>query len=601
MNFSKVKFQMKKACIIVSLFLVSTACQKNRENDQLTGFDRVQEIYLAHLDSCISHISHVVEVADSAAVVREYLSARRSFKKTEPIMAFTDVENYETLNQPNLLRVKEEDLTDIKINEPEGFQVLEELIFATPCDLELVSKKAIFVRDRLSLIRHNTNLGSYKPYHFLWLLRNAFIQVAFTGVTGYDSPVLLNSLRDAQCVFDGMEDYLRAFDSRFSDNSLMQKWEEELLLSRNMFHADFDEFDRYSYYRTRLNRQIALWNETVNDWQIKFPLTLALANHTDNLFSMGAYNISFIDHQAGPPLDSQNVKVGKKLFYDARLSGDGELSCVSCHQPQKAFTDGQVTSKGRNGKSLPRNAPTLTYAAFQNGFFHDKRTGNLEGQIISVVIEKDEFHTDLQKVVDYVSSDVDYQRSFEKLYKEGVTSTTVRNALASYVKSLAPFNSRFDSAMWKKTELTEQEVLGANLFMGKASCATCHFPPFFNGTIPPRFKETDMENLGVPADADNKNLDEDPGRFNVFKTEQRKHFFKTPTVRNAAYTAPYMHNGVYRTLEQVMEFYNVGGGEGLGYDVPLQTLPSDSLHLTENEQAAIIAFLKTLSDNLEHY
>mgnify|MGYP000565803691 FL=1 len=131
--------------------------------------------------------------------------------------------------------------------------------------------------------------------------------------------------------------------------------------------------------------------------------------------------------------------------------------------------------------------------------------------------------------------------------------------------------------------------------MGKALCSTCHFAPVFNGTVPPNYLDTEMEAIGTPNLAQN-GLSEDLGRYYSFKTEERKHFFKTPTIRNIAKTSPYMHNGVFKTLEEVVDFYNKGGGVGLGFDLPNQTLPFDNLELTDQEIKDIVSFMETLTD-----
>jgi cytochrome c peroxidase len=155
---------------------------------------------------------------------------------------------------------------------------------------------------------------------------------------------------------------------------------------------------------------------------------------------------------------------------------------------------------------------------------------------------------------------------------------------------------------------------GFNLFMGKAGCAACHFPPAFNGTVPPLYRESEAEVLGVPAEwparrpgvpaaagpgKDSAALlpDSDPGRCRVRPAALWRGAFKTPTVRNAALTAPYMHNGALPDLESVVDFYNAGGGRGLGLDVPNQTLPADSLGLSAAERADLIAFLTSLTDD----
>ena len=173
----------------------------------------------------------------------------------------------------------------------------------------------------------------------------------------------------------------------------------------------------------------------------------------------------------------------------------------------------------------------------------------------------------------------------------------IQKALSEYEKTLVSFNSRFDQYLaGNKAALTAEEQLGYNLFAGKALCATCHFFPVFNGTVPPYFMDSEYEILGTPADSTNKRLDSDLGRFRVTKANFQKYAFKTPTVRNVQLTAPYMHNGIYPDLKSVLNFYQKGGGEGFKYAVPNQTLPFDTLKLNLSEQKAIIRFLESLTD-----
>jgi cytochrome c peroxidase len=192
-----------------------------------------------------------------------------------------------------------------------------------------------------------------------------------------------------------------------------------------------------------------------------------------------------------------------------------------------------------------------------------------------------------------------YKKKLTSLYKENKIGLNIRHAIASYIRTLNTFNSKFDKNIrGEENTLTEQEKRGFNLFAGKALCATCHFAPIFNGTVPPNFNDTELEFIGVPATTDtiNAKISSDLGRYNLFKTAERKHFFKTPTIRNISKTAPYMHNGVYATLEEVLDFYNKGGGVGLGIDPKYQTLPFDNLNLSKEEITAIIDFMKTLTD-----
>jgi cytochrome c peroxidase len=180
-----------------------------------------------------------------------------------------------------------------------------------------------------------------------------------------------------------------------------------------------------------------------------------------------------------------------------------------------------------------------------------------------------------------------------------ITEYTIANALASYIRSLVRLNSRFDAYMRGNDKmLSANERSGFNLFMGKARCGTCHFLPLFNGLIPPFFTETESEVLGVPQTNDKRNarLDPDEGKFTLTKSVVHKMAFKTPTLRNIALTAPYMHNGVFKTLADVVNFYNDGGGKGLGIAPPYQTLPLDKLNLSLAEKQQLIAFMKSLTD-----
>jgi cytochrome c peroxidase len=188
-----------------------------------------------------------------------------------------------------------------------------------------------------------------------------------------------------------------------------------------------------------------------------------------------------------------------------------------------------------------------------------------------------------------------FSSAFPKKNRTGIDTMEVMNAIGSYVRSLIKLNSRFDEYMMgDKTAMSSEEIDGFNLFMGKGKCATCHFMPLFNGSFPPGYTTMETEVIGVPSAVGKKEIDPDPGRYDVVRLPFLKHAFKTPTVRNAAGTAPYMHNGVFSSLEQVVDFYNKGGGIGLGLTINNQTLPFDKLELTNREQKKIVAFIKSL-------
>jgi cytochrome c peroxidase len=228
------------------------------------------------------------------------------------------------------------------------------------------------------------------------------------------------------------------------------------------------------------------------------------------------------------------------------------------------------------------------------------RSQDLENQIESVMKNPEEFNLSPKDIKDKISADTNLISLFKKAYpnKKEITPYEIRNTIASYVRSLMPFNSKIDHYFAGKTELTASEVNGFNLFAGKAKCASCHFIPVYNGTVPPWFNNSESEVIGVPKNAawNNAIIDPDEGRYNLNQIEQFRYSFKTPTVRNSEKTAPYMHNGVYSTLDEVVKFYELGGGNGIGMKLEFQTLPFDNLKLTTKEKQDIINFLKTLTD-----
>ena len=304
------------------------------------------------------------------------------------------------------------------------------------------------------------------------------------------------------------------------------------------------------------------------------------------------------------PLTKSGVSLGRMLFYDPILSGNNQRACASCHRPEYGFAEPIATSVmfGQEGV-VARNAPTLLNVGFQKAFFLDASTTYLEDQVVVVNQNVNEMHGNFAQLANKLNGSLDYQQLFKAAFK-GTSDTTISKdgivkAIASFERTLISMNSKFDKYMRNESvSLTSSEKNGFNLFMGKAQCGTCHFAPFFNGTVPPNFDKSEWEIIGVPANANNKKLDPDLGRYQVAKMDIHQYAFKTTTVRNVEYTAPYMHNGVYKDLNQVLDFYNKGGGIGHGYEVPNQTLPSDSLNLSSSEMNDIIAFMNTLSDTV---
>jgi cytochrome c peroxidase len=233
---------------------------------------------------------------------------------------------------------------------------------------------------------------------------------------------------------------------------------------------------------------------------------------------------------------------------------------------------------------------------------HDGRFYTLQHQVSDVIQNDKEMAGKEKEVLAKVLSCKTYKKAFDKLLPYTYTETEVGfqhvvSALTHYIGRFSYYSSPFDQAMEGKSNISPQVKKGFNLFMGKAQCGTCHFVPQFNGVKPP-FTNSEFEVLGTPESTDYKAISPDSGRAAFFYAPETQHAFRTGTVRNSSRTSPYMHNGVFKTMEELMAFYNAGGGKGKGLLVPNQTLPEDSLHLSKTEIKNLVAFMKSLDEEV---
>jgi cytochrome c peroxidase len=283
---------------------------------------------------------------------------------------------------------------------------------------------------------------------------------------------------------------------------------------------------------------------------------------------------------ADNPQTPAKVELGKRLFFDVRLSLDRKTSCATCHDPQKAFGDGLTRSKGFNEVPLRRNSPTILNAAYNTAQFWDGRVATLDEQCKVPLMNADEMNMiDEQHLIVRLTSVPGYVREFQSVYGIGPSLDGVAKAIAAFERTLVTPHSRFDQyALGDKSALTGQEKRGLILFFGKAACSECH-----KGV---NFTDNQYYNLGVKPSGDKP----DWGRFEVTKNPDDKGAFKTPGLRNVALTAPYMHDGSTATLEEVVDFYDRGGG-----DDPRKSKLIYKLDLSAQEKADLVAFLKTLT------
>jgi cytochrome c peroxidase len=264
------------------------------------------------------------------------------------------------------------------------------------------------------------------------------------------------------------------------------------------------------------------------------------------------------------PLTREKVALGRRLFFDKRLSRDATLSCASCHDPERAFSDGRAVARGINGAEGTRNAPALINRGYGRAFFWDGSADSLEQQVLQPIFNASELGLT--------------QPELER--RTGMKSADISAALASYVRTIRSGDSRFDRYIAGRTaSLNALEKAGLAVFRGKGSCTACHFGS--------NFTDERFHNTGV-AWRDGRLADE--GRFTISSNPRDHGAFKTPTLREIARTAPYMHDGSLATLEDVVEFYSDGGRPNPNLDPEIRRRSLD-----QEEKRALIAFLKTLS------
>ncbi|MEM9157483.1 MAG: MbnP family protein [Verrucomicrobiota bacterium] len=292
------------------------------------------------------------------------------------------------------------------------------------------------------------------------------------------------------------------------------------------------------------------------------------------------------------PLIQERVDLGEKLFFDPRLSFDNTISCASCHDPKLSFSDPRKLSVGIQNKTTSRHSMPLVNLAWKDEFFWDGRVSSLREQVIHPLTDPTEMGSDLDALLKEIADDPNYKSAFPKAFASGeISALNLSLALESFILTIVADDSRFDQAMRGEARLTEQERRGFELFMTEyeprskrfgADCFHCH-----GGAL---FTDNQFHDNGLQI------LDADLGRAHATgeKSDERK--FSTPTLRNLTLTAPYMHDGRFATLEEVVAHYAGPIEKRDTLDPNLAKHPASGLQLSPSDQAALVAFLKTLTD-----
>ena len=284
------------------------------------------------------------------------------------------------------------------------------------------------------------------------------------------------------------------------------------------------------------------------------------------------------------PQTAAKVELGKMLFFDPRLSGNDHWACATCHNPSFGYSDGLPRAlRFGDEKELPRHSPSVINIAYNSSQFWDGRAATMEEQATAPIVASREMNSNPQQMIGEITDIPYYDQKFKQIFGGPPSMENVGKAIAAFERTIVTGDSKFDRyEKGNKKALTEQEKRGLILFVSKAACTQCH-----NG---PNFTDNTFHNIGVPQEGPAK---KDVGRFEVTKDPADMGAFKVPTLRNIAMTPPYMHTGTLNTLEEVVDFYNKGGGPSSNKSPKIM-----KLNLTDSEKKDLVAFLMTLTGEL---
>lgn len=606
------------ATLMLAGILGVTASGESRATAVATAFAadsasiRFVAIYargLDRVDRALVQLDDALAAGDTLASRRAFRSARAAYKRIEVFTEYFAPDAARQLNGVPLPRAEQEDPeTPLP---PIGLQVAEGALFPQVDDQRVAEIRGQIPYMRAAVAqmkRIGTDTMPGDGFAFD-AIRNEIARVTTLGIAGFDASASGDAIPEAAHALRGAHDALapwraalklrapatfRALEMRFA--AAIANLDE---------HPGFDDFSRLEFitgYSTPLALAVADAQRALGVGPA--PRPRAWSNRSAGIFDRDAVDPMFFAATDAPVPSPALIALGRELFFEPALSAGGQRSCATCHVPEFAFTDGRRQARllaGHGGGA--RNTPTLLNAALQPSIFADDRVRTLEDQATDVLGNAGEMGGSLQLAFETLVQRGDARRfavAFGTTADSALTPQSVRLALAAYVRSLVAMRSRTDRALaGDASALSDQERQGFELFMGKGRCGTCHFAPLFNGATPPMLVESEMEVIGVPARAARgAKIDSDPGRYRVRRIEQHLHAFRTPTLRNVALTGPYMHNGVFRRLEEVIDFYDGGGAHGIGIELPNQTLPVDSLRLSRLEKRALVAFLGTLTDTV---
>ena len=575
------------------------------------------KLSLTKLNTAISS-EKIISAESIATIKKEIAHSRMAMKKIDFWLRYFDPLMYKKINAP--LPVEWETEVFEKYEKP------YKRIGAGLTLAELYLDESNIIKDSLQQLVNNATIACstyvadsttkflQKPAPFFFCNRLFLLNLGTIYTTGFECPNTENIIPELLTMLQSVAGINETFEDTYPNYFLQPTYKKlfsEMIDFVKNQPSNINEFNHFLFIKKYVNPLFGMNQQMIRAYNI-FPKSY-------NDYTLNVNVNSIFDKQLYKGQNSKGIfvaiddedllkeikAIGKLLFYDPILSENGQRSCASCHNPNQFFTDTtESTNLQFDGKKrLPRNTPSIINVQYNHLLMLDGKHFYLQNQARDVITSATEMGTNVNELVENVLSCKEYKDAFKKFVKHTpnypiISIDHIAAAITFYYADLGMHKAPFDDAMNITNKFIPQNsVDGFNLFMSKAQCATCHFAPQFNGVKPP-YIGSEFEVLGTPADINYKSLSSDVGRYAINPAKETMNAFRTGNLRNISHTKPYMHNGVFATLDQVIDFYNFGGGIGNGLKVENQTLSSDSLHLTTYEKQSLVAFMQTLEEDI---
>jgi len=604
------------AIILLSAFCFSFSLQPGKEYNNLYSSS------MGEFTRQLTLLSTTIRTADLSVEltkekIRQQIEASRlKMKRLDFWFRYLEPNVYRKINGP--LPVEWENEVFEKFEPPyrregAGLSLAEKYLTEKTIDKDSLISLVESSVTALNTFRADSITKQLNSYHHFFLANRLFLlNLAAIYTTGFECPDTNNIIPELKSMITDVKEIYNTYDETFSFTPLSKDYltlyDQTISFVRHQ-PANFTLFDNFAFIKDYINPLFRMNQQFIRSYSV------VTKNYND--FTLNNDCNSIFDKSLYAPQNSKGVysliedekilneikQTGKLLFYDPILSANNLRSCASCHKPTEYFTDTtQATAfQFDHQQHLARNTPSLINVTFNHLVMLDGKHISLQDQGKDVMHNSAEMNNNEKDLVKKVMSCREYKDAFKRFLRytpeeKEVTLSHIVSAITFYYADFSNYSAPFDDAVNKRQDISDVAKKGFNLFMSKAQCGTCHFLPIFNGVKPP-YISSEFEVIGVPEDSGYHKLSADKGRYLVNPARETLNAFRTGTIRNAALTKPYMHNGVFQTLEQVIDLYDAGGGKGKKMKVDNQTLSSDSLKLTKEEKSELIAFIQSLNEN----